>query len=117
MNELIFFFFYNLAHQSDFFDNIVIFTSVYFPFVVVFLAGVFLVMHHEILKAEEPFKVFMQKKKEIFLVFSSGFLAWIIAIILKILIHAPRPFDVFLEVRPLFSPSDFAFPSGHATFF
>ena len=117
MDNTIFFFLYNLAHQSDFFDNIVIFTAVYFPFVVVFLAGVFLVMHHEVLKAEEPFKVFMQKKKEILAVFFSGFFAYFMAVILKFLFHTPRPFLDLPNVFALFPETGFAFPSGHAAFF
>ena len=74
-------------------------------------------MHHEIFKAEEPFKVFMQKKKEILMVFFSGIVAWVLAYILKILIHTPRPFDAFSNVHSLISETGFGFPSGHATFF
>ena|ERR1035437_6041361 len=117
MNNQIFFFFYSLAHQSKILDNVIVFFAVYFPYVVVILAGLFLLFHHEVLKAEEPFRVFMEKKREILMVFFSGCLAWVLAYILKILIHIPRPFDVFSQVRSLFSESGYAFPSGHATFF
>jgi undecaprenyl-diphosphatase len=117
MNNQIFFFFYNLAHKSDFFDNLVIFLAVYFPFVVVFIAGVFLLMHHEIFKAESPFEILMQKKKEILTVFFSAFSAYFIAYILKILLHTPRPFLDLANVSALFPESGFAFPSGHAAFF
>src|SRR3989344_3351084 len=57
MNEIIFFFFYNLAHQNVFFDDLVIFFAIYFPYVVIFLAGVFLIMHHEVFKAESTSQV------------------------------------------------------------
>lgn len=117
MNETIFYFFYNLAHKSVFFDKIVVFMAVYFPFVVVILAGLFLLFHHEILKAEEPFKVFMEKKREILLVFFSAFSAYIISVILKILFHTLRPFLALPNVHALFFESGYAFPSGHATFF
>lgn len=117
MNEVIFFFFYNLAHQSEFFDKLVVFFAVYFPFVVVFLAGIFLLMHHEVFKAESPFQILMQKKKEIISVFFSAFFAYLIASLLKILFHTPRPFLDLPNVFALFSESGFAFPSGHATFF
>lgn len=117
MNNQIFFFFYNLSHQSKFFDGVIVFFAVYFPYVVVILAGLFLLFHHEVLKAEEPFRVFMEKKREILMVFFSGCLAWVLAYVLKIFIHAPRPFDVFTQVRSLFPETGFAFPSGHATFF
>ncbi|MFA5777908.1 MAG: phosphatase PAP2 family protein [Candidatus Paceibacterota bacterium] len=117
MNNAIFFFFYNLAHQSNLFDNLIIFLAVYFPFVAVILAGLFLLFHHEILRAENPFRVFLEKKKEILVVFFSSFLAYFLASILKILFHTTRPFLAFPNINALFSESSYAFPSGHAAFF
>lgn len=117
MNHAIFYFFYNLAHQSRVVDDIIVFFAVYFPYIVVFAAGIFLLMHHDIFRAENPFQVFLQKKKEILLCFFSGSLAWVIAIILKIFIHTNRPFIEFANVQSLFLESGFAFPSGHAAFF
>jgi undecaprenyl-diphosphatase len=117
MNNQIFFFFYSLAHQSKILDGVIVFFAVYFPYIVVILAGLFLLFHHEVLKAEEPFRVFMEKKREILMVFFSGCLAWILAYILKYLFHTPRPFDILPQVHSLISESGYAFPSGHATFF
>ncbi len=117
MNDIIFFFFYNLAHQSVFFDKLIVFTAVYFPFVVVFLAGVFLLMHHEIFKADNVLQILLQKKKEILFVFISGFLAYFTAVILKLLFHTLRPFLALPNVSALFNENGFAFPSGHAAFF
>ena len=117
MNNSIFFFFYSLAHQSKIFDNMVIFLAVYFPYVVVILAGLFLLFHHEVLQAENPFRVFLQKKKEMLLVFLSGFLAYFMSVILKILFHTFRPFLALPQVHSLFTETGHAFPSGHATFF
>jgi len=117
MNNTIFFFFYNFAHQSVFTDKLIVFFAVYFPFVVVMLAGLFLLFHHEVLKAENPFRVFLEKKKEILVVFFSSFLAYFLASILKILFHTTRPFLVLPNANALFNESSFAFPSGHAAFF
>ncbi len=117
MNDKIFFFFYNLAHQSQIFDNIIIFFAVYFPYIVIILAGLFLLFHHEVFKAENPYQVFLQKKKEIIPAFSSGAIAWVIAKIVKIFLQIPRPFDAFPQVQSLFTETGFTFPSGHATFF
>jgi len=117
MNNQIFFFFYNFAHQSKILDGIIIFFALYFPYVVVILAGLFLLFHHEVLQAETPYRVFWEKKREILKVFFSGCLAWILAYVLKILIHTPRPFDALPQVHSLVPESGFAFPSGHATFF
>ena len=103
MNNQIFFFFYNFAHQSDFLDKVIIFFALYFPYVVVVLVAFLL--------------LFLHKKKEILLVFFSGCLAYVFAYVLKYLIHTPRPFDVFSLVHSLITESGYAFPSGHATFF
>ena len=117
MNNTIFFFFYNLAHQSKIFDDIIIFFAVYFPYLVVILAGLFLLFHHEVFQAENPFQVFLQKKKEILLAFFSGIVAYLVASILKIFIHTLRPFDAFPNVHALISETGYSFPSGHATFY
>lgn len=117
MNNTIFFFFYNLAHQSAFLDKVIVFLAVYFPYVVVGLAGIFLLFHHEVLKAEAPFRVFWEKKKEFFTIFFSSFLAYFLSVILKILFHILRPFLALPNVQSLFFESGFAFPSGHAAFF
>lgn len=117
MNNQIFFFFYNLAHQSKVFDSIVVFFALWFPYLVVIIAGLFLLFHHEVFKAENPYRVFLQKKKEILRAFFSGVLAWILAYILKIIIHTPRPFDALPQIHSLIPESGYGFPSGHATFF
>ena len=117
MNDTIFFFLYGLAHQSKIFDAIVVFFAVYFPYIVIILAGLFLLFHHEVFGAAEPFQVFMQKKKEILLSFFAGVVAYLVASILKIFVHTLRPFMAFTNVHSLFPETGYAFPSGHATFF
>lgn len=117
MDNQIFFFFYNLAHHVPIFDQIVVFTAIYFPYIVVILAGLFILFHHEVLKAEEPLKVFWEKKREILKVFLSGVIAYLAAELLKFLFHVPRPFLVLSNINPLFVKTSFSFPSEHATFF
>src|SRR3989338_6113594 len=131
MNEAVFYFFYNLAHQSTILDQVIIFFAVYFPYLVILLAAVFLVMsrrfsrdpdpkasgHHEVLKAEAPLRVFLQKKKEILGVFLVGGLAWVISKVLKIMIQAGRPFEELPGVEALLGETGFALPSNHASFF
>ncbi len=117
MNDTIFYFFYGLAHQGVSLDNIIIFFATYFPYLVVWFAVMFLLFHHDVFKAENPYQVFLQKRKEVMGMFYSGLVAWFLSIVLKILIHSPRPFDVLQNVNALFVPTDFSFPSGHAAFF
>jgi undecaprenyl-diphosphatase len=117
MNNQIFFALYSLAHQSVFLDKVIIFFAQYFPYLVILLAIIFLLFHHEIFSAEKPFKALAQKWKEIFYVFISVMTAWLGAILLKLLFHMPRPFVEFSNVIPLFKETDFSFPSGHATFY
>ena len=104
MNNQIFFFLYNLANKSVFFDNLVVFFAVWFPYLVILSAGVFLLFYRK-------------SWREFFLVFFSGGLAVFIDLILKYLIHLPRPFVALADIRTLFPETGYAFPSGHATFF
>lgn len=110
MNDTIFFFFYNLAHQSKTFDKVVIFTAETLPYIVVVLAGLFLLFFL-------PAQAGRKSWREFFLVFVSSGVAYVFSKILKILIHADRPFVEFSNIQALFSESGFAFPSTHAIFF
>ncbi len=123
-NDQIFFFFYNLAHQSTFLDWLITFFAQTFPNIVIILAAMFLLYHHEILPFKKSsdeiwgsFRILGQRWKEIVLVFFSGIFAWILAYVLKIIIQIPRPFVQFQNVQALLSETDFSFPSGHSTFF
>lgn len=97
MNESIFFFFYNLTHQSNLFDGFVTFFAVYFLYIIIALAFLFL----------------YGRWREFILLCVSGGFAFVVAKILKVLIHTPRPFDVFPQVQSLFTETGYAFPSGH----
>lgn len=99
MNNAIFFFFYNLAHQSKIFDGLIIFLAVYFIYIVAVLALLFLLRCFN--------------WKEFILVGISGSVAWFLAKVFKIFFHTPRPFDVFPQVQSLFIETGYAFPSGH----
>ncbi|HEY4503046.1 MAG TPA: phosphatase PAP2 family protein [Candidatus Paceibacterota bacterium] len=117
MNEAIFYFFYNFSHQSELLDRLFVFFADTFPYIVIFLAFVFLLKHHDVLKSENPFKAFLVKWKEILGVFICSISAWILARMLKIFINTDRPFTVFSNVQELLVDNSFSFPSGHATFF
>ncbi len=117
MNQSIFYFFYNFAHQSTFLDKVIVFFAFYFPYLVVILAGLFILFHHEVFRADNPLQVFLQKKKEIFKAFFAGSLAWVLAQVLKFLFSFSRPAEALASINPLITKSDYSFPSGHATFF
>ena len=117
LNTQIFYFFYNFAHKSFFFDGMVLFFSQYFPYLVILLAIIFMLFHHEVIGKGKPFKALFQKWKEIFFISLSVLVAWLFAILLKVILHIPRPFIEFQNIVPLLKPTDFSFPSGHAAFF
>lgn len=117
MNNQIFYFFYNFAHQSVWLDGLFIFLAVYLPYLVILSAIIFLLFHHEVLKSEKPLAVLQQKWKEISLVFFVSIGARVVTEVLKYLFHADRPFIKLQNVFSLFPESGFSFPSGHATFF
>src|SRR3989344_3756735 len=105
INNSIFYFLYSFAHQSALVDNLIVFFAVYFPYLVILLALVLLFFYHG------------KTAKEVLLVFSSAGAAWLVAKIIKTLIHASRPFISLPDMNPLFFETGYAFPSGHATFF
>lgn len=104
MNDTIFFFFYNLAHQSVFFDKLVVFFAETFPYIVILMVVVYLFFYKKSLK-------------DFFMIFISSGLAWFMSYIFKFLFHTLRPFDVFPTITSLIPETGYAFPSSHATFF
>jgi len=117
LNNQIFFFFYDFAHQSQFLDKLFVFTAHTFPYLVILFAVIFLLFHHDIIKSQNPFDEFIKRWKEIFLVFFSGIFAWCLASVIKIITTISRPVMQFPDIFPLISKTDFSFPSGHATFY
>ena len=117
MNTELFYTLYTLAHRSVSFDTFIIFMAQYFPYVVIILAGAFLVFHHDILTSQNPIRALARKWREIIIVFFSGIVGWGLASVLKLVIHTPRPFVALSGVHALIPETGFAFPSGHATFF
>jgi len=117
MNNEIFFFFYNLAHRALWLDTLIIFLALYLPYIATISAFIFLLFHHEVLKSKNPVLALVQKKKEVFVSFFAGALAWVLAHMIKLLFLTQRPFEVLSDVTSLFPKTDHSFPSGHATFF
>lgn len=120
MNNIIFFNFYSLAHQSNFLDKIFIFCAEYLPYIAV-LGIIFFVAYHYIGEFElrNPFGVIKKRFREVYLIFTPAILGWVVASILKDIFASSRPFIQFENlVRPLFLHGGMdSFPSGHATFF
>ena len=98
-------------------DRLIVFTAEIFPYLVLILAGLFLLFHHEIFRADNPFQVLRQKYKEISSVVFSVIFAYVFAVLLKILFQTPRPFQALDGVNALFLESGYAFPSGHSMVF
>src|SRR3989339_1174633 len=117
LNSNIFYFFYNLSHQSVFLDDLIVFVAHMLPYLVIVSAFIYLLVHHEVITSKNPFEALKQKWKEIVLVFFSGGIAWCVATLLKFVFHTNRPYLALQDIEPLISKTDYSFPSGHATFF
>ena len=104
MDTTIFYFIYSFAHQSAWFDGLIVFFAVYFPYIVVAMVGIFLLFYRK-------------SWKEFLIVFLTSGLAVFLATMLKNLFHTSRPYVLLHNIHPLFVESSFAFPSGHATLF
>jgi undecaprenyl-diphosphatase len=115
MNNQIFFFFYNLAHQSAFFDQVIIFLAVYFIYIAIISAVIFLLFNYKVLPSRNPIREFKNRWKDFVSVSLSVAVAWFFnKFIAKIIFHVLRPFVVFPQVHSLFPETGFAFPSGHS---
>lgn len=105
VNNDIFYFFYNLAHQAEWLDQLIVFLAAYLPFVVVFGAAWYLIFNR-------------RSFKKFFYVFFSGGVAYLVSeFALKIFFHAPRPPVVLHGIYPLIEKTSYSFPSGHAAVF
>jgi undecaprenyl-diphosphatase len=117
MNTQIFYFFYNLSHKSTMLDGVAVFITDTFDKIVLGLAicyMVYLFTTHPYWKLKNK----LEKLWEAFIVTASTIGAYAAAYILKILVHAPRPFVTHRNVYPLVSETSYSsFPSGHATLF
>jgi undecaprenyl-diphosphatase len=117
MNHAIFYFFYNLAHHSTFFDRLVFSIAQYSNPWGIILAGLVLII---ILITHKDWKgkKFSGWIREVIIVGISVVSAYLVTLLLKILVHAPRPFMALSNIHPLVieTPYD-SFPSGHATAF
>ena len=117
MNNTIFYFFYSFAHQSSLLDNVIVFFANYLPYIVILGSILFLFSHYRVFESPISTETLLLRCREVSLVFLSPILAWVVAYLLKILIHVQRPFLALSGVQSLFPETGYSFPSGHATFF
>jgi len=121
INEKIFWYFYNFAHQSTSIDSAIIFTAGTLGTLILIVLIIFLFSHEHIrarsfssITGESVGRGF----HNIIVILASATLAWGIARLIKMGFPADRPFIAIDGVIPLLQPSDSgSFPSGHATFF
>lgn len=117
MNITIFYFFYNFAHQSYLFDRVAVFITDELGILILAATVTYLFY----LFASHP----KWKEKslrswiwECFMILGSTIAAYVVAYILKVIFHAPRPFVDHLDIIPLVYETPYtSFPSAHATLF
>lgn len=121
MNNTIFFQIFSLAHQSTTLDWLILFFANPFIYIAIFIATIFLVFYTDGYFDKRNLSLKFNLKirlKNLYFVFSSVAVAWVITDVLKSIIASPRPFIVFENIKPLFLHGGMdSFPSGHATFF
>ncbi len=108
MNENIFYVFNSFAGQNYVVDQLIIFLSNWFGYLLIALLGIFLIFHKD-------------KKKgvrDLFVVLTAAITAYALAKIFKEIFPNPRPFEVLTDANILYEHGGGdSFPSGHATFF
>ena len=117
MNLQLFFLLYNLTGHSVIFDHIVFLVAGYGDVCMIAVTAVALVLffvHDKDWKRRR----WIDWVKEVVVIGVSVVTSWSVTAILKILVHAPRPFVTFVQVHPLVIETPYSsFPSGHATVF
>ncbi len=104
MNNFIFFSLYDIGYEHALLSQIFIFAASKLQYIVIFGTLGFLIYK----------KVYLPK---ILLIYLTSIGAWVIAQVLKLLIHSDRPFVLLSNVSNTIPESGYSFPSGHATFF
>ncbi len=108
----------NLVHRNDIFDIVVHFFAVYFPYLVIVSAVIFVLYHHHGDKNTPVFQNVKNHFRESIVFTVATMLTWGLVILLKDLIASPRPYLVFENFTPLFPYGAYdSFPSGHAGLF
>jgi len=121
INEKIFWYFYNFAHQSSGVDSAIIFTSETLGVLMLIVLVIFL-FSHEHIKAGSFSGITGRGVgmgfHNVIVILTSAVLAWVLSRLIKLGFPIDRPFAVLDGVTPLFAPDSMStFPSGHATFF
>lgn len=117
MNLQVFFLLYNLLGHNNIFDYWVFLVAAYGDMgmiIIIAIALVIFFIHDKDWKRRR----WVDWKREVAVIGISVVIPWGITAILKILVHAPRPFVTFAQVHPLVTETPYSsFPSGHATVF
>ena len=119
MNNSIFFFFYNLAHQSAAFDRLVVFTAIYFPVLILISISLYIFYKSDIYQKNNfSLPVFKELMRNGIIIIGPAFIAFVAATVLKEIIHLDRSFTQLETVLPLFNPNqEYSFPSTHTAIF
>jgi undecaprenyl-diphosphatase len=108
----------NLAHHNDIFDFVVQFFAIYFPYLVIVGAVLFIIYHHHGTENTPIFQNVKNHFREFVILIVAIGLTWGLVTLLKELIASPRPYLVFENFASLFPYGAYdSFPSGHAGLF
>ncbi len=108
MDETIFRAFNSLAGQSYALDQLVIFLSNWFGYLLIALLGVFLLFHKDKRRGV----------RDLFVVITTAITAYALVKIAKEFLPSSRPFEVLADANILYEHGGGdSFPSGHATFY
>lgn len=117
MNTDLFFTIYDLTGRAPWLNKIVFFVAQHLDNVMIAIIAIALVAFFIHDKDWRPrrFHVWLY---EVFAIGCGTVGAWLIAVTVKAIVAAPRPFVIFSQVQPLVVETPYtSFPSGHATVF
>lgn len=120
LNTNAFLLIHELVGISPYVDGAILVIGKYTDIALIIYIGVYILMKR-VHASEEPYMSWydVHERVKTFLWYCiTGLLAWVTALILKLLIHMPRPFLALEYIEPLFVYGRYdSFPSGHALVF
>lgn len=114
MNITLFYFLYNFAFQYQWLDGLIWFFAVPFIYIMMVVTVVYFLIIFNFSNTKDISILIRNKGKEIFFVFFSAGFAYAISYVVKMIVHADRPFIALANIQSLFVETGYAFPSSHS---
>jgi undecaprenyl-diphosphatase len=114
MNISLFYFLHSFAFKYVWLDRLVWFIAVLLIYIVLAIVGIALLRYYKVSNFKGLINALKQKGNEMVSIPFTVVVAYLLAHLLKVLVHTERPFIALSNIHTLFFESGYSFPSGHS---